>query len=304
MKHSLGSQAIAGQSTEMEAAFAFLRRRPLHAKLVPHLPPLPHGCGHAKPHLLEGVGQDGGGVRLDPAVPSCLDDPEDGSQTGTVRGGRQSRLSRGELEAIFGAIDVVNVGYITHAQFIEGLKRNRGIAQRLGLGMSSRKVVDEAKRLWDCKYGRLPEEDGAELEQSLHGRPPASTLFESYAVTTDLRASLTLTQEEFIRFHQQGGAATVAPPPDEAVNAEMPAMRGAGWAGREGGQRGEAGGEAGGRGGGDGEVGEWEVRGIEHAKEVCVDRDVSARVGLRVETSEWFRRSRSAPKPQTTNPKP
>lgn len=177
------------------------------------------------------------------------------------------------------------------------------------------RVAEEAKRLWDCKYGRRDayhevgtSETGAaptpadrigidgrtmhEIETAMQGRPPGTSLFESYAVTADARARLTLTLDEFKRYSSLGGPGVVAPPPDESVDAEITSyiaaaaklVDGSGdvkRVGQELGQRGvsrggvlaEAAAVAEGKDEGDVDiVGEWEARAIERSHEVCVDR--------------------------------
>ena len=134
---------ILRESKEMMYTLEFLRKRPFHAKIVP---PIPHPS-HRK---LVNAGIQAG----DPIVPSSIDDAHDGAQTSKVEGDAQLPLSRRELGDVFSALDEDGDGLVSHSQFIEKLKREKSLARRMGLGSSSKRVAEEAARLWDCKYGR------------------------------------------------------------------------------------------------------------------------------------------------------
>lgn len=132
------AKGIAGQSREMEETFYFLRRRPLHSKLVPHLPPRNRATdvsnGVDRGTMIK---EERGGEEEDPAMPSCLEEAADGAQSGSSHGARQSHLSLPELEAIFAEHDEDGDGIITHSGFLETARRKRHISVKMGLGISS-----------------------------------------------------------------------------------------------------------------------------------------------------------------------
>jgi hypothetical protein len=138
-------KGVAGQSREMEETFSFLRRRPLHSKLVPWLPPPRHRAPTSdssppNPGDLSAVlnlKQEGNRGKEDPAMPSCLEEASDGAQTGSSCGMRQFRLSLPEVEAIFAELDEDEDGVITHGEFLETVRRKRHIGVKMGLGISS-----------------------------------------------------------------------------------------------------------------------------------------------------------------------
>jgi len=136
-------KGIAGQSREMEEAFSFLRRRPLHSKLVPRLPPPRHRAPSSESSPLNAgdlgavLKQESNRGKEDPAMPSCLEEASDGAQTGSSCGMRQFRHSAAELEAIFAELDEDGDGLITHGEFLETVRRKRHIGVKMGLGISS-----------------------------------------------------------------------------------------------------------------------------------------------------------------------
>ena len=183
--------------------------------------------------------------------------------------------------ALFDRLDPAKASVIKYQDFVERLQAlPREDLLQFGLS-SDDDIVGFASALWDAKYGSPPA-DGGELERELYGRAPSHALFHEHCldhaafsgpqgkgtVTSDTRAHLTISRGDFLRL--LGGIGPNARPLEsEGVRPPRALLPGAASA---------------------------KVDAQQHAvrrpEEVLIDIDKTVRVGLRVKTTEWFRRRR------------
>ena len=183
----------------------------------------------------------------------------------------------GQGEKLFDRLDVMKSSAIKYQDLVERLQAlPREDLLQFGLS-SDDDIVAFTSALFDHKYGSQPAK-GGQLERALYGRSPSLSLFHEHCldhatfvgpqgrptVTTDTRAQLTITRGDFLRL-LHGIGPSARPFDSERLRPAMvlPSAHN--------------------------DVEEAQQEAL-RPEEVLVDFDKPARVGLRVKTTEWFRR--------------
>ena len=186
-----------------------------------------------------------------------------------------------DAASLFARLDPAGSGMVRYQDFVD---RMQGLPPDILLpyGLASANdIVRFASELWDLKYGRLPLAESA-AEQELYGLAPSHTLFhescldhETHAgpqgrctVTMDTRSQLTITCDEMVRLLSGLGSNADLHHVQRLRPAVVPSAHKV-----------------------SGEGSTWR-KSQRRPGQVLVDVDKPARLGLRVVTSEWYRRSR------------